>query len=232
MKELRLLLFVLFTYSLSAQNIDSKPFIEVTGVAKTEIVPNEIFLSIQLKERMEKGQKITLQYLENQLKTKLKAIKIPETNLSISDVNAVLSKTGWWSEEILSIGNYSLKVNGASKLKQVFEYLKKMNIVDVQILKATHSNIIELQKKNRINAIKAAKAKADYLLAAIGEQTGKPMIIKENNTEHYPTFVNANFINNKRGYSSLEKMEFTRNDMIQFEKIKITSSIYVKFLIK
>jgi hypothetical protein len=44
-----------------------------------------------------------------------------------------------------------------------------MNISEVNITKATQSNLIALKKKNRVTAIKIAKEKADYLLFAIGE---------------------------------------------------------------
>jgi hypothetical protein len=94
----------------------------VTGIAEIEIVPNEIYLDISIKERSEKGKKLTLDFLENQLKTVLKSIEIPEKNLSISDVNAVLAKTGWWSEELFSVANYSLKVNGKENKDAAWYY--------------------------------------------------------------------------------------------------------------
>lgn len=231
MKKNSFLLFFLFTVTLFAQTQNQKPYIEVTGTAEIEIVPDEIYLDICIKERNEKGKKLTIDYLENQLKTVLKKVEIPEKNLSISDVNAVLAKTGWWKEEILSVANYTLKVNGANKLKLLFESFKKMNISEVNITKATHSNIIQIKKKNRIKAIKVAKEKADYLLSAIGEQTGKPFIINElaNNNQ---SFVNANFLNTNRSYSSFSKVKNYKNEIVEFQKIKITSSIYVKFQIK
>lgn len=231
MKKISFLLVILFTTTIFAQAQVQKPFIEVTGTAEVEIVPDEIYLNITIKERTEKGKKLTIDYLENQLKSTLKKIGVPQKNLSISDVNAVLAKTGWWSEEILSVANYTLKVNGAEKLKLLFESFKKMNISKVNITKATHSNIIEIKKKNRIKAIKVAKEKADYLLSAIGEQTGKPIIINElaNNNQ---SFVNANFISNARSYSSMSKIKSYKNEIVEFKKIKIVSSIYVKFQIK
>ena len=231
MKKNSFLFCFLFTISILAQTPVQKPYIEVTGVAETEIVPDEIYLDICLKERNEKGKKLTIDYLENQLKSILKNIGIPEKNLSISDVNAVLSKTGWWTEEVLSIANFTLKVNGASKLKLLFENFKKLKISDVNITKATHSRIIELRKKNRIKAIQIAKEKADYLLSAIGENTGKPFVINEleNNNQ---SFVNANFLNNSRSYNSISKIKGYKNDVVEFKKIKIKSSIYVKFQIK
>lgn len=232
MKNLNILIALLFTASFFAQTTIQKPYIEVTGVSETEIVPNEIYLDICLKERNEKGKKLTIDFLENQLKTTLKTIGVPEENLAISDVNSVLSKTGWWTEEIFSIANYTLKVNGAAKLKLLFENFKELKISEVNITKATHSDIINLRKENRIRAIKKAKEKANYMLSAIGEQTGKPQIINEVNTGNQPNFVNANFVNSNRNYLSLSKTNSLKNEIVQFKKIKVTSSVYVKFLIK
>lgn len=232
MKNFKLIFFLLFTSAIFAQSTGQKPYIEVTGTAEIEIVPDEIYLEITLKERTEKGKKITLDVLENQLKTVLRNIGIPEKNLSISDVNAVLAKTGWWSEEIFSVANYSLKVNGAENLKQLFKNFKKLKISDVNIAKATHSDLVNIKKKNRIKAIKAAKEKADYLLNAIGEQTGKPIIINElaNNNQ---TFVNANYLNNNANYSMMKvRGSGFKDETVEFKTIKITSSIYVKFEIK
>jgi hypothetical protein len=232
MKSFKLILFLLFTSAILAQSNSQKPYIDVTGIAEIEIVPNEIYLDISIKERSEKGKKLTLDFLENQLKTVLKSIEIPEKNLSISDVNAVLAKTGWWSEELFSVANYSLKVNGADKLKLLFENFKKLKISDVNIAKATHSDLINIKKKNRIKAIKAAKEKADYLLNAIGEQTGKPIIINElaNNDQD---FANANYLNNNANYSIMKvRGSSFKNETVEFTSIKITSSIYVKFEIK
>jgi uncharacterized protein YggE len=231
MKKLKFIFFLLFTSAVLAQTTIQQPYIEVTGTSEIEIIPDEIYLDICVQERIEKGEKLTIDILENQLKSVLRNIGIPEKNLSISDVNAVLAKTGWWKEEVLSIANYTLKVNGATKLKKLFESFKNLKISQVNITKATHSNIIEIKKKNRITAIKMAKEKADYLLSAIGEQTGKPKIINElvNNNQN---FINANFISGYASGNSMSKMRSSKNKIVEFQKIKIKSSIYVKFNIK
>ncbi|WP_397445615.1 SIMPL domain-containing protein [Polaribacter sp. R77954] len=232
MKQKSILLFLLISIRIFSQNPTENSYIDVTGVSETEIAPNEIYIDISMKERNEKGKKLTLDILENRLKNTLKSIGIPENNLTISDVNSVLAKTGWWTEEVLSVAHYRLKIKGADKLKPLFEQFKKMKIYDVNITKATHSNIIEIRKKNRIKAIKKAKEKADYLLFAIGQQTGKPAIINEL-TNKNPSFVNANFINQNTNYA-ITKISGSglKNKFVEFRKIKITSSIYVKFLIQ
>jgi uncharacterized protein YggE len=239
MKKISFALLLLISVAITAQNSNLKPFIEVTGIAKTEIVPDEIYLDICIKERIEKGKKLTITILENQLKSTLKTIGIPEENLSISDVNNILSKTGLWKKELLSSTNYTLKVEGVNNLKNLFKSFKKQKVFSVNIIKVSHSNIIELKKKNRIKAISAAKEKADYLLLAIGEETGSPIIIKEIDISYKDNNRNSNirirgYNSNYEQYSpiSIQGYGIKNNRSMEFEKIKITSSIYVKFLIK
>ncbi len=229
MKNITLFVCILFTTALVSQNTLPKPYIEVRGESEIEVVPDEIYLDIKLDEKVERGKKLTIASLEREFKNALNKIGIPEDNLSIADVNAVLAKTGWWREEVLASANYSLKVNGADKLKQVFEYLKKMEISDVNITKATHSNLKELKNKNSITAIQNAKKKADELLAAIGEKTGKPIVVNEINNNQ-PYYANVNYLRSDN--NKLNKTEGYESKVVEFKKIKIKSTIYVKFLIE
>ena len=143
---------------------------------------------------------------------------------------------GWWKKEILSVASYSLKVNGAQKLKKLFEKFDQLKITEVNITKATHSKIVSLRKENRIAAIKAAKEKSDYLLNSIGEKTGKPIQINEITNRNQQNFATANFLNSPNYYKSKELIikgySAKKNEIVQFEKIKISSSIYIKFQIK
>ena len=232
MKTIQIIIFLFLSTTFFSQNLkNNKPFIEVTGKAELEISPDEIYLEIRLKEKMINSKKIILKVLENRLKNELKSIDIPESNLFISDINSVISKTGWWSEEILSIGKYSLKITSPQKLKKVFKIFKKLKITDTKIIKATHSKLTELKKKNRISAIKSAKEKANYLLKAINANIGKPL--KVNETEHQlQNFAQINHLNVSSEYSNISKIKSYRNDVVQFENIKLTSSIYVVFEIK
>ncbi|QTE21932.1 SIMPL domain-containing protein [Polaribacter cellanae] len=233
MKYYKLIVFLFLTsVSYSQNNTQEKSFIEVIGTSEKEIIPNEIYLDIFLKERMEKGNKMKLELLENELKQALKNIGIPENNLFISDVNSVLSKTGWFSKEILATAKYNLKVNNSQKLKQLFDCFEELKITNVNITKATHSKIATFKKENRIEAIKAAKAKAKYLLDAIDEKVGKPIKINEIET-HNNSFVAANHINAvSYGTSSGISKVRGNKSIAQFEKIVLKTSIYIKFEIK
>ena len=237
MKKIVFILTMLITTSLIGQTVKpfEKPYIEVTGKAEKEIVPDEIYIDICLEERMEKGKKITIEQQETKLKNELNNANIPIENLSIGDINAVIVKTGWWRKNVLSKANYELKVNGAHQLKKVFEALEKLKITNAYINRATHSKIEEIRRKIRIKAIKEAKQKADDLLTAIGEKTGKPIIINDLSSKNQQNYVLANHSNysiNKISSYKEEEQSYKKRSSVQFQKIKVSSTFYVKFEIK
>lgn len=92
-----------------------------------------------------------------------------------------------------------------------------------------------LKRKQKSKLSEDAKDKADYLLNAIGEQTGKPILIKEN--EYLPrksiaAVVSNRTINETYFVDGIKmKGDYDKNEL-QFQKIKIRKSIYAKFAIK
>lgn len=209
-------------------------FIEVNGTAENEIVPDEIYISITLKEREEGRDKYTIEQQETRLKQGLNALGISLDNLSLSDANANYVRVKWSGRDVLTRTEYLLKVNDAVSVGKVFEMLDEIKINDARIARVDHSKLDELKKEVRIMAIKAAKAKADYLLEAIGAETGKPLIVREMAMQ----IPNEQMLN-IRGQSTqsmlyeVEGLKYTDADkLIQFQKIKIRESVYVKFGIK
>ncbi|WP_422089251.1 SIMPL domain-containing protein [Tenacibaculum ovolyticum] len=232
MKAIQIIIILFLSSTIFGQTIkDNTPFIEVTGKVELEISPDEIYLDISLKESIKNGKKTTLDKLEDCLKEELESIGIPKECLFVSDINSVIAKTGWWTKEVLSTGKYSLKITSPKKLKEAFKIFEKLKITDVRITKATHSKLDFYKKKNRIAAIKAAKEKADYLLNAINANTGKPLKVNETNHD-LQNFAQLNYVNNSpnRYESSISKSY--NKGIVQFENIKLTSSIYVVFEIK
>jgi uncharacterized protein YggE len=125
-------------------------------------------------------------------------------------------------------------VSNATTVGQVFQELDKLEITDAFISSVNHSKMDSLRKEIKIAAIKAAKNKADYLLTAIGEQTGKPLIIKETVENNSSSNVNFRGSRSNETYYYIDgiKVKDSDENQIQFQKIKIQSSIYVKFSIK
>lgn len=212
------------------ENQEVKPNIEVVGTANKEIIPNEIYLSIRLKERMEGREKVTIEAQEEAMKNALIVIGIDLKNLSLSDANAGYIKVNWTKKDVIALKEYTLMVENASVVGKVFEQLDALKIDDVNIDRVDHSEMDKFREEVKIEAIKAAKRKADYLLEAIGHETGRAVHVYENQINNLrQTVATANYyIEQKESYGSFSKFDKS----IQFEKIQLQASIYVKFEIK
>lgn len=226
-------IILIISFGLTAQvtnENETKPYIEVTGVAELEIVPDQIFITIVLKEK----DKESIEVQEEKLKTALKEIGVDIKNLYLSDAKSnYMRPSAFKAKDVITSKQYTLKVSDAKMVGKVFQQLDKLDITNADLSDVNHSKIDSLKKEVRIMAIKAAKAKADYLLAAIGEQTGKPLQVQETDIP----IKNNSYLNGLYGSRSANNVVFIEDgvpveDNILFLKMKIESSIYVKFLIK
>lgn len=216
------------------------PYIEVTGSAYQEVIPDEIYINIIIREKYVSKEKITIEKQEEQLKTYLNNIGVKLNDLYLSDANADYVKVKWRTKDLLTKKYFTLKVADAVTVGQVFQQLDQLDITDAYIAKVNHSKIDSLEKVVKIRAIKDAKDKSDYLLNSIGEQTGKPLIIQEHE-KGIPVTAAAAGISIRGGRTDgtkyyIDGVRVSDNEdklgELQFKKIKIESFIYVKFAIK
>jgi uncharacterized protein len=206
----------------------NKRYIEVTGTSETEIVPDEIFITITLLERMENKEKITIEKQEADLKQSVKELGIDMANLSLSSADADYRKIKMMKKDVMIAKSYILKVNNAEMIGKVYEKLDKINVNDAFISKYSHSKILELQKENRLKAIKAAKEKVDYLLSAISQTAGQPIQIMEtdNYVQNTPRPGSYYTKNAMQAYSFESPMD---GEELSFKKITVRSSFMVKY---
>jgi len=225
MKKLLFTLMLFATMHANAQVANDKevPYIEVTGTAEKEVVPDIIYISITLYDKIEGKATYTLDDQEQKLKQALKNLNIDLSNLSLSGANSDVIMKRQKEKGVAQRKDYMLKVSTAAQVNQVFEALYNNNIKEASIARVDHSQITALRKEVRISAIKAAKEKAVYLLEAIGEQPGKPLVITEENNN----YLAQNFSNTVNRYNA-----DTAGEEIDFQKIKIKFSYYVRYGIK
>jgi uncharacterized protein YggE len=212
--------------------IHEKSYIEVEGSADTLVVPDMIYLKIEIDERMDGKTKIAIEDQEEEMKKTLIANGISLEDLSLSDANTDIIQVKW-KKQVLSKSNYLLKVTSAKEVAMVFEKLNDIKINNIYIEKVHHSKYNLIVKDIEIKAIKNAKHKADYLLHAIGETTGKSLIIRQNNNPYPYPMMRTMAAPNPMLYDENGNTEIKVERLdIQFSKIKISSNIYVKFEVK
>ncbi|HKZ67132.1 MAG TPA: SIMPL domain-containing protein [Chitinophagaceae bacterium] len=213
---------------------EEKPNIEVTGSAEMEVVPDEIYVSIVLREKNKNNDKWKIETQEDNLLKKLKENDFDTKNLSLSGADGDLQYQVFRKNQVITEKKLQMKVQNAGEVNKLFQLLDELEIEDAGIGKTSHSEIEKFRKDIKIEAMKAAKNKADYLLTAIGEQTGKPLLIREQVYTTYPTNLYANTALQEvvvTGYGTRNQAKGFENE-IAFTKIKIRYEIFAKFAIK
>lgn len=229
------LLFV-STLFIKAQDVEKRPFIEVTGTSETEIVPDEIYITITLQEKGDSKDR-PIEKQEEELKSNIKELGIELNDLMLSTANADFRKIKAFKKDVVTAKSYILKVNSADMVDKVYKRLDKINVHDAYISKLNHSKITTLTAENREKAVVAAKNKAKTLATAVGNTIGGPIsIIETMNTVDANPFSNNYYRGGYAGnvaqsFSSPEYSEGGGDD-ISFKKIKLRSSFLVKYELK
>jgi uncharacterized protein YggE len=209
--------------------------IAVTGTAEMEIVPDEIYVSITLQEYKENGNKVVMETLEKLFREVVNTMKIDAKNLTIEGsygYRNYIPKKHKQKEFFLS-KTYQLKMSELSKYNELIDRLEDEGISNVYISRTHHSKMEELKKQLKINAIKAAKEKAGYLLTAINEQLGETLEVNEQvNNEYFPMYNNMRANVNMKVMGSSDSNGSSEELAIEMKTIKITCQISVVFAIK
>jgi uncharacterized protein len=231
MKHLLIAFFVLGSILLAAQGPDnplnSKRYIEITGTSETEFTPDEIYITITLQERSEKGEKLDILKQEQALRAGIKELGISPDNLTLSSADADFRKYRAFKKDVIIAKSYQLKISNAASLGQVYEMLDNINAYDAFVSKVHHSKMQEYLKENRVKAMKAGKDKADYLLAAIDQRAGQPIHVQEADNLIESPLPRHGML--AKSYSNAMYDKASEEPEMSFRKIKIRSSFLMKF---
>lgn len=181
MKKLSLIIAVLsLTLNVNAIEIEEKieRIITVTGSAEMIVPPDEIELEITLTEQ---GGGNTLTKIEKAFWSVLLGHDISTKNAVLGNVNTSFYWYYWWyhrndsrkSKKIL------LKLDAKTNFMKLVKDLDKDYISSIRITKTSNKEISELRQKVKIEAIKAAKRKAKYLLEAVDSEIGRLVQVDE-----------------------------------------------------
>ena len=230
MKKLMLIMIVACSLTVATaqgvKNFIDQPYIEVTGNDKMEIVPDEIYISIEIKEDDSKG-KQQVEQLEKKMLNSLSTIGVDiKKDLTILDFSSDFKEFWYKKSSIRNDKKYQLKVNSGKMAGMVYYEMEKIGISNLSILKTDHSKIETFKQEVKIKAIKAAKEKANSLAEAIGQTAGKAIYVQERNFRPYmPRVANMAF----KSESSDSMMDMPD---IDFEKIILEYEIVGYFTLE
>ena len=186
----KLILFAAFlglSYNGFSQTVDLRRKIEVTGNAEQEITPDILNVSISLQEYINGRTKVTIEQLENQLESAVKAAGVLKEDFTINDVSGY--NDTWQKKkapDFLASKQYSIRVSDLNKYNYIISQVDAKGIQSTNIDSYDYSKIAELKRSLKIKALLDAKDKATYLLASIGDRVGDAIQITDGDNSSYP----------------------------------------------
>lgn len=209
--------------------IDTRKFIEVTGSAEMSVEPDVIELQIVLREYRSNNDTIKMDYIDKSFNKILKKNEIDPEIIKLNNT----ARDYWWywwnyCRNHGSSKSVNIKLNNKTNILNLVKDLNQDWVESIQIINSSNSDIQKYRKEVKIEAIKAAREKAEYLLEAMNEQLGGVLSIEElhENNDYY-WFRNQNQISNAVINSHSDNAAISN-----IANIKLRYEIRVKFEIK
>lgn len=162
----------------AAQANPEVPYIEVNATATRFVTPDEIYLRIVINENDYKGKK-SLEEMQTRMLNVLKNNKInTDEDLTVLSMGSNV-KVKIFSSKIKTrtAATYILKLADATTMTKVISDLEENEISNITLSETKYSKKKELESELGVEAIRQAKANAETLMAAIGQEAGKAIYV-------------------------------------------------------
>ena len=173
--------------AISAQEDNNSRYIEVTGSSETEIIPDEIHFMITIKEywqeEFEKKSKpedyqtkVPVNEIEHNLMSALKQAGIAPSDIQTKEVGDYWRERG---KDFLISKTFDIKLQNPDQINRIIQTVNTKGIQSMNIGELKNKDLQEYRKQGKIEALKAARQKTDYLVAAMGQKLGNVLRIVE-----------------------------------------------------
>jgi uncharacterized protein len=216
-----------------SKNFIDQPFLETVAEIDTLVIPDKIHLLIILNEEDNRNRKST-EELETSMLRVLDSLQIDlEKNPSVLDYSSDLKRYFLSGQKILKAKMYSLIVKDAQIVGKVLVGLELEEISNVSINKTEYSKSEQLLIDLKAKAILKAKQNAEKMVEPLNQKIGKAIYISDLESESITHQLQGKVAGVQiRGVSSIYGNRAGEPMMIDFEKMKFTSKVNVKFIIE
>lgn len=203
------------------------PYIETNATADSLVIPDEIYLSIKLREQDEKS-KVSVEQLEKRMFNALQQLDIDiEKQLKLVDLSSNIKTYFLRRKDIKKTKRYELKLHNATAAGRVLAALEEKGISNVHLSKTDYSKLEELKLHLLGEAVAKAKARAKAMAKPLGQQIKEAIFISDSH---------SGFVGYRRNnmeemvvYSAMAKTNVAATPDIQFKPQKISVSVSIRF---
>ncbi len=225
--RIKVLLFaisLLATLSLQAQT--NGRYIEVTGTSEIEIVPDEIHYLIEIREYFkeefdgkskpeEYRTKVPLAEIEQGLREALANSGIPQNAIRTQEIGDYWRQQG---QDFLLSKKFDITLTDFNQINEIVKRIDTKGIHTMRIGELENNDMLAYHQKGKIEALKAARRKATYLVEALGKRLGEVIRIVEKDSGYASPFAQSNVMSSdaasfdnfrtiKKNYSMLVRFE-------------------------
>ena len=228
-------MFLFLANAQTTDNIIKQRTINANGSAQLEITPDEIYVLVELREYNKKsGEKVDIETIRNQFLSAAKSMGIADTNVVVQGYSGWDGNYWWYQKnkkknpDMKAGITYEVKVKTVNDMDKLVDKLDDQATQNFYMSRTSHSNMDSIKKQLKIQAIKAAKEKAVYLAAALGDEVGHALVINDPvESGNYPRPMYANMM------MKAEAADQSAPPMdVDFKKIKIQFDVNVTFELK
>lgn len=225
--RIKVLLFaisLLATLSLQAQT--NGRYIEVTGTSEMEIVPDKIHYMIEIREYFkeefdgkskpeEYRTKVPLAEIEQGLREALANSGIPQNAIRTQEIGDYWRQQG---QDFLVSKKFDITLTDFNQINEIVKRIDTKGIHTMRIGELENNDMPAYHQKGKIEALKAARRKATYLVEALGKRLGEVIRIVEKDSGNVSPFAQSNVMSSdaasfdnfrtiKKNYSMLVRFE-------------------------
>lgn len=215
---------LLVTLSLQAQT--NERYIEVTGTSEMEIVPDKIHYLIEIREYFkeefdgkskpeEYRTKVPLAEIEQGLREVLANSGIPQNAIRTQEIGDYWRQQG---QDFLLSKKFDITLTDFNQINEIVKRIDTKGIHTMRIGELENNDMPAYHQKGKIEALKAARRKATYLVEALGKRLGEVIRIVEKDSGYASPFAQSNVMSSdaasfdnfrtiKKNYSMLVRFE-------------------------
>lgn len=154
--------------------------VETSVNVRKEVIPDEIFISITINEKDNKG-KVSVEEQQKQMIKALASLGIDTKEaLTVDNMGSTLKENTLRKDNIFISKRYTLKVSKAKDASSAIQALKEIDIAQAFVSRVAISDSLEREVKNQllVEAAQKAQENASILASAVGRKAGKAIYIQ------------------------------------------------------
>lgn len=226
-KLLLLAIALLATCSLRAQT--NERYIEVNGISEIEIVPDKIHYIIEIREYFEEESngkskseefrtKVPLEQIERQLWQVLKEVGVLQDAVRMQEVGDYRREQ---DRDFLVAKRFDITLRDFRQIDEIVKRIDTKGINTMYIGELENKDMLTYHRKGKIEALKAARQKAAYLVEALGKKLGPVIRIVEENNLGRSAFAQSNvWSSNAVSFDGFRTIKKNYSMLVRFEIIE------------